>query len=296
MKPPVDHPTADYLRNLNNFRPIGGPYNPNNEAFPLTLPASCYGSVILTPVLIDEKMRAQWEWFVTLIVPQVLIYVVCVGIQLSFNFYVQAIVIHGKDDGSEECSDGVDLYLQVLCVAASISATMQDIIETLGMHQWLQALPEWDEEVHSEVILHCGKHCKRSNFPLQKYINHQEVEVVKPAVGLTSGYLYLIYSLVILPKLLIAVHLLVFGSAFVARSESHADMILNAVAMLFILEVDDLLYQFLTPEIFKAWVGSCSEITFDHNENRSLAMLKWKPYLGLVLIFAGTAGIIYAFC
>eukprot|EP00929_Paragymnodinium_shiwhaense_P007447 TRINITY_DN11136_c0_g1_i1.p1 TRINITY_DN11136_c0_g1~~TRINITY_DN11136_c0_g1_i1.p1 ORF type:complete len:768 (+),score=120.12 TRINITY_DN11136_c0_g1_i1:101-2404(+) len=63
--------------------------------------------------------------------------------------------------------------------------------------------------------------------------------------GMTACRKLFLLLLVILPRFLIAVAILLVGSLYLATSASNAEMLLNCVALVFILDIDDLLFKTL---------------------------------------------------
>lgn len=106
-----------------------------------------------------------------------------------------------------------------------------------------------------------------------------EEQVLEPAqvVALTRRTKNMILCCVILPKVLISLCLLLEGCAWLSSAKSFDDLVLNSVAMVFIVEVDDLLGSALLPKSFRADVeelhlfvrdvGAAKEI--EHRFNRS---------------------------
>jgi len=65
-----------------------------------------------------------------------------------------------------------------------------------------------------------------------------------------------IYSTVILPKLVIAVLLWYIGCRWLAATQSFSDLILNALSLEFIINIDELVYDNFAPRSLKDWLGS----------------------------------------
>jgi hypothetical protein len=61
---------------------------------------------------------------------------------------------------------------------------------------------------------------------------------------------------VIIPRAAIAVALGVTGVLFLAKSNAMADLVLNAIALAFVIEIDELLYPILTPRRAKTFIGN----------------------------------------
>jgi hypothetical protein len=288
----VDPGTARRLLKCDGFKPVGGPYDPNQTVTACVLPASTFSSVFMVPLLINSEQRAEYSYILTLLVPQYVCYFVCLITQGSFLVFVRSLT---SDMVPPICGGG-STYLRVLYLSLSVAAMFKDILETFSMHKWVSYLPDFDPEVHNKILKHCDNNSGLTSLPFQKYCDSEGTEVTKPAAGISLHYRIGIYVFVLLPKLLFACILLVYGSAFVASGETNADLILciNAVAVVFILEVDDLVYQVLTPPMYKTWVETCSVITLCEVEQEALPM--FLTYIGLFVIGGCVAGLFSFWC
>lgn len=84
--------------------------------------------------------------------------------------------------------------------------------------------------------------------------------------ALTGPVRRTLYVVLILPKILICISLLVIGTVWLTSTCSFADLILNAIALEFVIEVDELLFQALLPSFIcqridntKFWMPSTSD-------------------------------------
>jgi len=125
-------------------------------------------------------------------------------------------------------------------------------------------------------------------MPFQKWQNDQGGEVVKPAAGISLAYRGAIYLFVILPKLLLTIAVLVYGTNYVMLATDTNGLIFNSMAATFILSLDDIIYGALTSPLHQTWLATSSEITFDDDEEDSL-----NHYHAYVALF-GIAGTTYA--
>lgn len=69
--------------------------------------------------------------------------------------------------------------------------------------------------------------------------------------GLCMGAKLFLSVIVLVPKFAISVGLLVFGGRLVVTSQSDADCLFNSLAAYFVAEIDDYIYQFLSPRLIK---------------------------------------------
>lgn len=69
--------------------------------------------------------------------------------------------------------------------------------------------------------------------------------------GLTTGIYWILTIFIVLPKVLITVLLLIFGFQWLMCTPGEADLILNALALEFVINVDEQLYDGLLPKCIK---------------------------------------------
>jgi hypothetical protein len=78
-----------------------------------------------------------------------------------------------------------------------------------------------------------------------------------------------IYLLVIIPKLLIVLILMFIGCRWLAATESFSDLILNALALEFVIGVDELVYENFAPVRMQEWVSGTQILHLKHTSNAS---------------------------
>ena len=80
---------------------------------------------------------------------------------------------------------------------------------------------------------------------------YEGTEVTRPASGMTHGERALFYVVVVAGKLAVALLILVGGTGLVLRAGTNYDLLLNAVAAAFVLELDEVIYNVLVPNSLK---------------------------------------------
>lgn len=110
-------------------------------------------------------------------------------------------------------------------------------------------------------------------------------------VGLTRCVRLALYMFVVIPKLLIAAILMFIGCRWLCATESFSDLILNALALEFVIGVDELVYDNFAPQAMKEWLEMTS---ICHYKGRAktkegqviVGYLRSMMYLALSLIWA----------
>jgi len=77
------------------------------------------------------------------------------------------------------------------------------------------------------------------------------IERLAPCVRLT------VYSFILIPKLVICFFLLATGTLYLAGTDNFADLVLNAVALQFVLNIDNWLFEAVFPKSIKDQMGNC---------------------------------------
>ena len=116
---------------------------------------------------------------------------------------------------------------------------------------WIGQVPRWQP--------HHGYKWKYQNYKSKDYeivhIGDSLIPVTlkarKPFTGITDHYRFFI-AFVIFNKVVIAVVLAVYATAWIMSEENAGDLILNTLAACFIFEVDDIVYQGFTMEVGKS--------------------------------------------
>jgi len=154
-------------------------------------------------------------------------------IQLTFIYYAWAVV---QDKGGDSfCHD--DQYLLIICFLLFASGIIKDARESMAMWLWLYqfpAAPGWQELELTDEDEEKGK---KEGGERKKKINS----------GMPFWYKLLVSIFVVLPKYCISVLLFLAGGTYLVRSESREDLIINSVALFFILDIDEMLWKNLIP-------------------------------------------------
>merc|ERR1712032_1494817 len=120
--------------------------------------------------------------------------------------------------------------LHVGCNFVFVITMIVSLKESFEMHRWLNRIPSVREH---------------AALKLQK-VQQGAHQFYTPAdgVGITRRVRCCMYVLFLVPKALVALAVLIFGSAYLLRAESDSDLLLDCVGMVFIAEIDGLVYRF----------------------------------------------------
>ena len=193
-------------------------------------------------------------------------------ILLVFNYIVQIgfiIFLDGELAGIETCDFPTDPNLRFCALATFVAFMLTEFWENVEMVQWTRHIKP--ESSHTILSIEVS----------------EDVAEKRWASGLTSWQKVLFGLLVILPKTAISVMLFYTGSRYVGYSGTNSDLLLNSVAMLFVTQIDDLLYSAFTPAYAKRVIEELPpvkpEIQADH-EHEFLMIV--KPWIKMAIFAA----------
>ena len=125
-----------------------------------------------------------------------------------------------------------------------VAIVFKDLLETYDMYLWMRMFPIIEE--HEE-------------FKMQQFLDksmddiYEGTLIHRPISGMTKSTFSVFSVCILMPKALLAVLVLVSGSGLVLRSVSNYDLILNALAATFIMDLDEHAYSILVPNSWKSW-------------------------------------------
>lgn len=174
--------------------------------------------------------------------------VVC---QLIVIYYVNEIVRDQADEDMKVDCSQTPYYLQLVAVGCLTTLTLKDLIESWTMAKYFLALPRSDTMVGIDFFT-VDSNGKANGFA--------------PGQGVTTVYAWLMIVLSILPKVAVACGVWHTGSGFLLAAPSSEELLLNAVALVFVLDIDDYIYQGLVPHRMKQFVEVYPPITMTEDE------------------------------
>jgi len=152
--------------------------------------------------------------------------------QAGTLYYVSEIV---EDDGGVDC-DASPYYLQLIALLLYSNLIWVDIFETIKLTSYLFWIPTVASWTDLNVFVADFK-----GTPVAFAAGH----------GMTSWYRWTCIVMIILPKLAMACGLWWIGASFLLASPTTTDLLLNMVALAFVLEIDDYLYNGMVPDFVK---------------------------------------------
>ena len=198
---------------------------------------------------------------------------------LVFNYIVQIgfiIFLDGELAGIETCDFPTDPNLRFCALATFVAFMLTEFWENVEMVQWTRHIKI--ESSHTILSIGVSEDAQAGVVAERRW-----------ASGLTSWQKALFGLLVILPKTAISVMLFYTGSRYVGYSGTNSDLLLNSVAMLFVTQIDDLLYTAFTPAYAKRVIEELPPVEpAVQAENEHEFLMIAKPWIKIAIFAALT--------
>merc|ERR1719359_643971 len=112
--------------------------------------------------------------------------------------------------------------------------------------------------------------------------------------GLIKSVRFMLFAFMVLPKMLISLALLVLGTMWLVATDDFSDLILNAVALEFVIKLDELIFECMVPQTVKQdlanaklWIPmKMSALTEDEQKAKATTdglIRSWIWYIVIIL-------------
>jgi len=248
----------------------------NHGLNPLSLPETLYSAYILFYLVYFESPKSL------LICGSVFCQLMATIALQSYAAYEVAYIVE-KDYKDEDFDCSVeDGWLRAVCVLVFCMLIFTELKETFDIGRWLSRFPT-------------SKHW--SSLRLRTFKSHQtsdghtrEILALKPVSGITvAGLVHLTISC-LLPKATIGFGLLYYGAGYVMFAQTSESLLLNCVALIFIIEIDDVAYQLFIPHHLKTLLIALSDSPI------GLSSAEFSQSYYHLYLFFGLAGLPILLC
>lgn len=199
-----------------------------------SLPCTIYAHVVVSWLNLRHGSLAE---FVSVEMPLVAPLLLSVTAQVSFAAYLDAAVWDASGDLGTDCND-TSTWLRWVALMAFICLVVKDVVETWELYLWLSMFRSC--QMHERLQMQRYRHSTLS----------LEFVVTRPVSGITPVARGCFFILLI-AKLAIAPIVLLSGSGAVLRSGNDFDLILNSIAAVFVIQLDDTVCEMFIPRVFK---------------------------------------------
>lgn len=194
-----------------------------------SVPVTTYGAVMMLPGLINTTTFYEWfhnlgEAYIRLLMNYIVQGFITVNMYFMYRKSLTAL-----ESGPPDCEE-LEPTLELICLWLHVAACLTDMVETWNMREilWHQIPTAYS---HSEVL---------------RYMD------VQGSLTLVSGGFSrlrkaLVTVFILIPKFAIAVLVLIWGGMYLAASASNSDVLLNCLALTFVIGIDEMIFAFLAP-------------------------------------------------
>lgn len=163
------------------------------------------------------------------------------------------------DAASSTCSRDSEYELIAnvyqVCIVIYIGYMLSDIIDSIYMTLWWKRLCSWNWNSNRfEIVNADGEE------------DEDVIEVAKVMMNTSWKYKAYVYICVLLPKYAIAFALLIIGAGYIVNTDSNENLILNALALGFIIELDEMIYEGLIGTRLRQFVEKTPVINIKGSE------------------------------
>mmetsp|Transcript_10072 Transcript_10072/g.23992 ORF Transcript_10072/g.23992 Transcript_10072/m.23992 type:complete len:393 (+) Transcript_10072:117-1295(+) len=171
-----------------------------------------------------------------------------------------------------------------------IAMTNKTFYYTVILLWTVSCLQEFRTGQRLVVNISCVPHAESGD---QMFIEDDDSQKIS-VVAITRRVRWLLYLLVCAPKIGISFMLLRLGLRWLSATTSFEAMVMNAVAMTFVVQIDELLYHFALPAHYRKQVGETD--IFIEEEAVSVAHAEWWAYYrsSLYVLAAAVIVVLYA--
>lgn len=202
-------------------------------------------------------------------VPQWLCLVMSSLMQIGFIHYINGETSKIGPCGKRPVTSPTLVYL---AIALFVGGMMGEYIETFGMLAWTCTIKTESTHKKLEVVA--------------SYDEKEHERTTWINSGLTLPVKIIFVVLVIIPKMIIALYLTHCGIKFVALAEKDTDLVLNCLAMMFVVSVDELFYITFTPGYIRGILTALPPVVGPRNPYAAIFSVFIAPSVK-ILFWAG---------
>ena len=215
----------------------------------LQLPESIYGAAIM--VVLNRPTESTRRDLCGKFFPVYFALLITTCMQVIFAMFLRNSVTTAGEgspmgDLAGTC-DCTDAKLRMLALMAFTTFIANDVAESFTMHRWLWLFAATDR--HEQLKMRNFRYSTESMRQERDLENapSRRRRLCRPATGITKWERAAFYLFVLTPKLGIAGIVAWAGSGGVLRSGNNFDLVLNALAATFVIELDEWAYKMLIP-------------------------------------------------
>lgn len=196
---------------------------------PLALPESVTGAAITAALSYDPENPGHKNRLRNTIAPVLVCLAMTTSLQLFIASGVASIVDEKVQAEDVTCHQGRS-HLTLSCNAVFVVISIVSLKESVEMHRWLHRIPS--------VLRHTPLKLQKAQQGAHTFYMPAD------GMGITRATRCAIYVFAVLPKVVVTMVILYFGSGYLHYAVDDAQVLSDCVGMVFISELDGLLYRF----------------------------------------------------
>lgn len=246
--------------------------------YSLKVPESSYGAALMVPLLFikeEDSWRDCFQVFCESYWPLAVNYAIQIGLVVCLE--------EVYEDAEESILDGdcdeLNPFFGIICLFLHGVAVCRDMGETI--------------DIVNIIWFHMPTVERNTQFLFDdNALGESELQLVDG--GLTMMRKVAVTLFIVLPKFGICITVLIFGSLYLAVSASDADLLLNALAVVFIMDVDEIIFSFMATYRTRAAIAMVPAFSSKRAHWLSRLLQHWGS-VWKFLLCAGLAVLIW-FC
>jgi len=203
------------------------------------------GDDLAAPIGLRARMVHMWITFQRTYL--VLLYALV--LQVFIILYLSNIVFVD----STQCGAATSWYLKLACNIVYTGYILSDIFHTVHFVDWVR---------HAKTVPRLRE--------IKTYENERGEMTLDEDWGLPDWYKLCVVVGLLLPKLLIACAMWVIGTGYIVLSETNSDLIVDTLAVGFVMDIDEIVYMFTTNHSVQEAIATLPPVL-----RRDLKTLHW---------------------
>lgn len=277
----LDGVYAGVIGNI-GLTPVDNPYSPQLAhlkrlgSYSITLPNTMYGAAISAMLNVSCDRRFLWPRDI----PVFLFAWIAILLQCGFVVYLAWLQL---DDSiaAGTCAAG-NFFVRLAVLTVFTMYMLGELMELLDMHFWINIF----RYAHRHIPLQIREYQDKAGFT-----------VFKPITGLSYLMRFLLYILILIPRLVMLMALLIFGVPYIAQAKTNDNLLYNTVALLFVAEIDEIVYRFAIPKMLQETLVTPPLGRPEEERSRCFEMMvcgTTRPYVLFFMLIIGVA-LLYLF-
>jgi len=235
----------------------------------LELPESLYSLAMMLPLETFEESKF-WNNFIH----GQMMFALWINffIQVTLIGYLYYITSENADEHGLCGSYDLTPMIYRLCVPIYIAYCLKDMIESTEMIYYFTTMTMKDSEVQDNGYITREEKQVGLTFKVVDEDGDVTADVLENSRKLNSisfKYKIYVYVAVLIPKFLLALGLLIIGTGFIVNTDDDENIILNALALGFILEMDEMIYEFISSAQWQECVATIPKVQILGDEKKA---------------------------